>query len=881
MVAARKTEHLAMERAMSALGTTAGAQGFGKPVLNARRSLWLVAAGVVTLVAIFVSVARSPVDVTQPSGAGALARLRTLPLQAQGAISTGVGGGEGAFAPVRTSSGYRVSGGGVLARVGRSGVRFNVVGGAAASLSLVAVGRGARVHRIATVAPVARSGRVVLAHPGIGEWYAAGPLGVEQGFTVARRPAGARGQLVLSLRLGGGLSARRAATGVVFVSGSGRVVLRYGGLAAVDASGRRLPAAFALVGGALMLQVDDRGAVYPVRIDPFIEEDKLIPPDEIKSGGIYTSLFGASVAISSDGNTALIGGYSDNNEFGAAWVYTRSAAGVWSEQQKILPPADDTATNGEFGVYVALSGDGNTALIEAPGTAVWVFTRTGTSWAEQQMIPSPAYNASTNPDSVDFDGGVALSSEGTEALIGGRDGGGDAGGAWIYTRSGTAWSPLPVINPPADESGTGSSFGAAVALAGQGTTALIGGYQDGVHTNGSSTGAAWVYTLSGGTWTEQKKLDDPPGTSGGVLPQFGWSVSLSDDGSTALIGGPNDNNEYGSAWVYTRSGSAWTEQQQLTSPTDENTPVIGANFGDAVSLSSAGTSALISGGSDGYTNSTGSVGAVWLYTRSATGAWGESQKIVPTDESGKGGFGGSVALSGDGSTTIVGGDNDDGGVGAAWVYAAPLPPVVTQVGPSSGPAVGHTPVKITGANFTGATTVDFGTAAATSVSVVNSGEITATSPAGAGTVDVTVTTPVATSAKSAADDFTYLPALTCTLRAKTAKVAVPTRHGKPTASSGKLRLIAICDQAAAGTVTGSVTELIKHKHGRAKPKVVRLPTAHVALSAGVARTISVKVSKTLVVALEAGAKESAAFTLAASNANGSARATARIAKLKS
>ncbi len=78
-----------------------------------------------------------------------------------------------------------------------------------------------------------------------------------------------------------------------------------------------------------------------------------------------------------------------------------------------------------------------------------------------------------------------------------------------------------------------------------------------------------------------------------------------------------------------------------------------------------------------------------------------------------------------------------------------------------------------------------------------------------------------------------------------------------------------------------MTEVIKPKHGRAKTKVVRLPTVHVALSAGVARTVDVKVSKALVVALEAGARESATFTLAGRNANGSARATARIAKLKS
>jgi hypothetical protein len=299
-----------------------------------------------------------------------------------------------------------------------------------------------------------------------------------------------------------------------------------------------------------------------------------------------------------------------------------------------------------------------------------------------------------------------------------------------------------------------------------------------------------------------------------------------------------------------------------------------------VSLSSGGNTALISGQNDDFQNGgPRAVGAAWLYAGSGA-SWTEQQKIVPTDETGGAYFGGAVTLSGDGSTAVVGGADDNSSVGAAWIYAGAQPPVVTKVTPSSGPRAGRTRLTITGANFTGESAVDVGSAAATSVTLVNSGEITATSPAGTGTVDVTVTTPVGTSAKSAADEFTYLPAPICRLAPKSSTLTVPLRHGRPAAAAGTVALIATCDQAATGSLTGSVSETIKPRHGRARTKVVRLPSAHVTVSASVQLTVKLTVSKALVVALEGGAKESATFRLSATNANGTAGVGASIAKLK-
>ena len=119
-----------------------------------------------------------------------------------------------------------------------------------------------------------------------------------------QRPQAGTGPLVLALGLRGSLSPEQAGSQILFRTHSGATALRYGQLSALDATGRRLPAHMQLVNGTLQLQIDDSGARYPLRIDPFIQQGaKLTGGGESGRG-----CFGDSVALSADGNTALIGG---------------------------------------------------------------------------------------------------------------------------------------------------------------------------------------------------------------------------------------------------------------------------------------------------------------------------------------------------------------------------------------------------------------------------------------------------------------------------------------------------------------------------------------------------------------------------------------------
>ncbi|MDO8991509.1 MAG: IPT/TIG domain-containing protein, partial [Daejeonella sp.] len=201
--------------------------------------------------------------------------------------------------------------------------------------------------------------------------------------------------------------------------------------------------------------------------------------------------------------------------------------------------------------------------------------------------------------------------------------------------------------------GIGSQQGAAVSISADGNTALVGGFTDNL-----IMGAAWIFTRSNGTWSQQgtKLL---PSNNVGTTPRFGKAVALSADGNTAIIGGDTDNSGVGAAWIFTRSGSTWTQQQKLTANDNSGVSLQGAS----VALSADGNTAMVGGNSD---NS--GIGAGWIFTRS-NGVWSQQgSKLVGTGSVGTPGQGAAAALSADGNTVLLGGPSDDNGIGAIWVF---------------------------------------------------------------------------------------------------------------------------------------------------------------------------------------------------------------------
>jgi hypothetical protein len=573
--------------------------------------------------------------------------LTSLPLSAQGPVSAALG---------RDEPAYRVAG---LQAVNpaqhlrasflRAGVTV-ASGRARLGMALSAYGHASALEPVGSARPRTEANRVSYAHGALTEWYANGPLGIEQGFDVAARPATGVGPLTLSLVLSGDLAARLRG-GAVLLAGRG-AKLRYGGLVATDAHGHVLRSWLQLVKGHVLIRVADRGATYPLRIDPLIQQGEKLTGSG-QTGGGY---FGYSVALSGDGSTALIGGDQDSGGLGAAWVFTRSGS-TWTQQGGKLTGTGEVGP-GAFGASVALSADGDTALIggwsdkEWDGAA-WVFTRSGSTWTQQGgKLPDPGRHGSLD----EFGTSVALSADGDTALVGAPRDNENAGAVWVFTRSGETWS-----QQGGKLTGTGEIeggwFGDRVALSANGDTALVGGPQD--H---HDVGAAWVFTRSGSTWTQQgSKLAGAGETTGEGY--FGESVALSGDGKTALIGGPGDNNYAGAAWVFTRSGSTWAQQGSKLTAKEEAAQ---GNFGTSVALSEDGNTALIGAGLIGGIGT--SEAAAWAFTRSGSTWAQQGSKLTGAGGIGENHFGLGVALSGDGNTALIGGPWDNDSAGAAWVF---------------------------------------------------------------------------------------------------------------------------------------------------------------------------------------------------------------------
>lgn len=312
--------------------------------------------------------------------------------------------------------------------------------------------------------------------------------------------------------------------------------------------------------------------------------------------------FGFSVSI--DGDTALIGADHEDHtggaDAGAAYVFVRMD-GVWSQQARLTAP--DAAAADLFGWSVALSGD--TAVIGArqdthaggnQAGSAYVFTRCSTVWSQQQKLT--ALDAALDDE---FGWSVAIS--GNTAVIGADNddhaGGSDAGAAYIFARAGTIW--LQTQKLTASDAAAGDLFGWSVAISGD--TVVVGARADD-NAGGGDAGSAYAFVRSGAVWVQQAMLT---ASDAGLNDWFGNAVALSDD--TAVIGAHFNNDagsNSGSAYMFTRSGGVWTQQAKLTA----SDAATNDEFGKSVAVS--GTTALIGSHQDDHAGVTDS-GSVYHF----------------------------------------------------------------------------------------------------------------------------------------------------------------------------------------------------------------------------------------------------------------------------
>ncbi len=368
----------------------------------------------------------------------------------------------------------------------------------------------------------------------------------------------------------------------------------------------------------------------------------------LASDGAEHDEFGKSVSIS--GDYAVVGALANDengSNSGSAYIFYYDGDN-WYQQAKLT--ASDGTDLDIFGKSVSMSGD--YVVIGATGNddngynsgSAYIFSRSGTIWTEQAKL-----NASDGATENSF--GYSVSISGDYAVIGamGNDENGThAGAAYIFHRSGTIWSQQAKLL--ASDGVAHDIFGKSVAIFGDYAIISAGSV--------NSNGFCYIYKRSGTDWSQQAKLLASDGASQDL---FGYSVSINDDYAVIGACGDDDNGSYsGSTYIFSRSGTIWTEQAKLTA-SDGATDNY---FGYSVSIS--GDYIVIGAYSDDDNGI--SSGSAYIFNRSGT-IWTEQTKLLAPDGAAYDRFGRSVSMSG--NVVIIGADgNDDNGFnsGSAYVF---------------------------------------------------------------------------------------------------------------------------------------------------------------------------------------------------------------------
>jgi hypothetical protein len=442
-------------------------------------------------------------------------------------------------------------------------------------------------------------------------------------------------------------------------------------------------------------------------------------------GGTLTGHAGNSSAVSADGNTIAVGAphessgargingnQNDKSAYSSGAVYVFTRRGTTVAQQAYIK-ASTPGDGANFGSTVALSRDGNTLAVAAyyessnatgingnqndrsipEAGAVYIFTRTGTTWSQQAYIKaSNTGNAAVGENFAEgdqFGYSIGLSDDGNTLAVGaiGEDSNatgvnGDqadnsanqSGTVYVFVRSGATWSQQAYVKSTMTRPNV--LFGYSVGVSENGNTLAVGEYDA-----DRGKGALYVFTRTGAVWSHQARLQADNAENGDSL---GYSLAISDDGNTIASGAADEDclipginpagcdkdqpmdNSSGAAYVFVRNGMTWTQQAFLKSSNpakqdwfgvriaisgDGNTVAVGAPNEDSASKG-------INGKQDD--NSAPEAGAVYYFTRTGT-TWTQQAYVKASNTRAGDEFGTSIALSGDGRTLLIGARGEDSG----------------------------------------------------------------------------------------------------------------------------------------------------------------------------------------------------------------------------
>ncbi len=537
-------------------------------------------------------------------------------------------------------------------------------------MELLGYGYGAKLRPVEGVAPTASLNRVEYRRRAFTEWYINGPAGLEQGFTLNTPPSRPSGQpLTIALSLQGNFLAPVAdGTGSLNLRNpSGSDWLRYTGLTARDATGKTLHAWLEIEGKRLLLRVEDRGGVYPLVIDPFVQAGKLTSSD-----GAANSFFGWGCAIS--GNTVVVTSLNVSSFHGAAYVFQKPATGWANMIETAELTSSDGAAGDYFGVAVGISG--STVIVGAYTATVgsnsgqgaaYVFVKPPGGWTS--MTETAKLTAADGVAEDGFGNSVAIS--GNTAVIGAYAtiGGNTAQGAvYLYARPASGWRTTSSFEAKltASDGAPNDLLGNSVAI---GNTTIVAGAPQ--YQPSTGPGAAYVFVKPASGWVTATQTAKLTAFHGKANDYLGAVVGIS--GSTVVATAYNatvgSHASQGAAYVFVEPTGGWTNAIQTAKLTSRD-GMANDNFG--VGLALAGSSVFV-GAPSAPIGSNAQQGAVYEYVRPAVGWRTTSRfnaKFTASDGTAGTQFGASAAISG--NTFVIGADGETIGTnaaqGAAYVF---------------------------------------------------------------------------------------------------------------------------------------------------------------------------------------------------------------------
>lgn len=528
--------------------------------------------------------------------------------------------------------------------------------------------------------PVAQKTRLEYQHgPALTEWYLNTTWGLEQGFTLHTPPLtdnpNQKPQIAVELALSGTLQPQLANETSLLLNDpvNGQTLARYSGLYAYDAAGQTLPAQMRLSGcdpdlGSkachLQLVVDASDAVYPLTIDPWLQQAKLTASD----GDTY-DYFGDTVAIS--GDTVVVGAYRDDDKgsvSGSVYVFVKPNTG-WATTSAFNAKltASDGAANDYFGKSVAISG--NTVVVGAYGDddngggsgSVYVFVKPDSGWATTSTYDAKLTACDGCDGVMGGQFGYSVGISGDTIVVGANNGYGNedhSGLVYLFIKPRNGWTTSSRYHAKliARDGAKFDNFGDTIAISGD--TVAVGAFADG--DKGDLSGSAYVFVKPIGGWIitetyyETAKLT---ANDGATNDQFGKSIAIS--GDTVVIGAYADDDNggnSGSAYVFAKPNNGWATTSTFNAKLTASDGAAVDWFGKSVAISDD----TVVVGAYYDDDRGGNSGAVYMFVK-PSGGWATTSnydgKLTANDGKASDYFGYAVAINGD--TIVIGAPYDD------------------------------------------------------------------------------------------------------------------------------------------------------------------------------------------------------------------------------